>query len=884
MGRAARQLLLDRRRFELDLEDELRDHLESYVDDLVAGGMSRAEAERRARLDFGSVEAVKEECREAAGLAWLFAFGRDLRHGFRLLRRSPGFAAVGIVLLALSIGANTAVFSVVDAVLFRPLPYPQPERLARVVAEMRSGDRQGTQSALDGAAWEALRDADLPLDLAVSSDWTTGVNFVAGGRAGIVRQQRVSAGFFRVLGVEPALGRGFRPEEDLPGGPPVAVLSHALWQGPLGGDAEVLGREVTLRGEPHRVVGVMPEGFRSTVQAEVWTPLRPSTSGEGGGSNYAVLARLRDEAPGASAGGAVAGRLDALGTSHFRAQGLPAGVEATFRVEPLQQVMAEGLRRPLAIAWAAVGAVLLIGCANLAGLLLARAGSRARELATRAAIGGGRGPLLRQLVAEGLALAICGGVAGAAVGGLAVVALRGLLDATVSPPHPPALDGRVLAATAAISLGSALLFGLYPAWRLTRAELTEVLGEGSRSVAGVSRPWPRRLLVVGQIALGTVLLVAAVLLVGSLRHLRGITPGFEPRGLVAATVSLEDARYTTAGQVDRLFRRALAGLERDPAVRGAAAALSLPYERPLNMGVEVTGDAAGTLTASLIYVTPGFFEVLGVPVASGRAFGAADGAGAPRVAVVNRSFADGRFGDLPAVGRRLIVADTEWQVVGVVGDVVQRPGFGEFGPLAAVPTVYVPAAQVPDEIVPMVHGWFSPSLVARAAGPAAAADLALRHSVAAADPALPVAAVRTPEELADETLALQRFQAILLGALAGLSLLLAGVGVGALVASGVEERRREIGLRLALGAGRARTVARAALPGVVLAAAGLAAAGLASPLALRALRGMVWGLEPLAPGAGVATVSILLAIAALASLVPALRVTRVDPAVTLRQE
>lgn len=880
MGRSARQMLLDRRRFEADLDDELRDHLESHVEALVAGGLDRAEAERRARLDFGGVEAVKEECRESAGLAWLFAFGRDLRHGFRLLARSPGFAAVGIALLALAIGANTAVFSVVDGVLFRPLPYPDSERLARVVA---ADDRDGLQTSLDGRAWEALIDAELPLDLAVHSDWTTGVNFAAAGGARLVRQQRVSAGFFRVLGVEPALGRSFRAEEDVPGGAPVVVLSHALWQEALGGDPAALGRTVTLRGEPYRVIGVMPQGFRSTRRADLWTPLQPSTRGEGSGTNYAVLARVPADREGTGDAG-LAGRLAALGAVHFQGERGVAGRQVAFRLEPLRRVMSDGLRRPLTIAWASVGVVLLIGCSNLAGLLLARSAVRSRELATRAAIGGGRGPLLRQLLAEGMALALCGGVAGLGVGWLALLALRGLVDATLALPHDPVLDVRVLAATAALSLASALLFGLYPAWRLSRVELVEALGEGSRSVAGGARSWPRRLLVVAEVALGAVLLVAAVLLVGSLRHLRGVEAGFAPEGLVAATVSLDDARYRTAAAVDRLFTRAVAELAGEPAVRGAAATLSLPYERPLNMGVAVAGDAEGHRTTAVIYVTPGSFATLGVPILAGRETAPGDGAAAPPVAVVNRAFFEDRLAGRQPLGTRLLLADREWQVVGIAGNVVQTPGFGTADPLAAVPTVYLPAAQVPDSILPMVHGWFSPSLVARAAGSPADAALALRRAVAAVDPELPVATVQTPAEMVDGALALERFEAVLIATLAGLSLLLAAVGISGLVAAGVAERRREVGLRLALGAGRAATVARAALPGVALALAGLALGALASPLALRALQGMVWGVEPAAPGTALSAAAILVGVAAVASLAPALRVTAVDPATTLRQE
>jgi len=877
--RASLRMTLGRQRYESGLEEELREHLERRAEDLVAAGMDAAEAHRRARAELGNVEAIKEECREATGLAWLHAFGRDLRHGFRLLRRNPGFAAVAVVTLALCIGANTALFSVVDAALFRPLPYPQPDRLGQVVRRAAQAPESTPDVSVDGATWERVRDSVPDLQAAAFSDWTTGVNLLADGRASYVQQQKVSAGFFAVLGVAPRVGRGFTHQEDRPGGATVAVLSDALWRDLFAADPGVVGRRVTLRGEPYEVVGVMPSGFRSTVPADLWTPLRPSTEGEGTGTNYAVVARLAPESTWAQVDGEVA----AVGRPRF---GTDAG-DATqvLGVEPLQRTHGQDLRRPLLLLWMAVVAVLLIGCLNLASLLLSRAAVRGREMATRMAIGGGRGPLVRQLLAEGMALALCGGALGLAVGELTLP----LLLRFASPlgyDLDASIDGRVLAAMGLLSLGTTVLFGLYPAWKLSGTSVREAMSDCAERVAGSgARHWPRRLLVVAEIALAVVLLVSATLLVRSLAHLRQVDPGFETDGLVTAAVSLQDARYDTAGEIERLFRDSLERIAAAPGVSAAGVALTGPYERPLNVPFVRSGDAPEQRSlTNMVYVAGDYFTALGVPLLRGRALRPGDRGGAPRVALVNHAFVDRYLADSRVLGQRLDANGEEWEIVGVVGDVVQRASFGDFEPLAHTPTVYVPAGQLPDDWVAMVHGWFTPSWTVRAPGGQAAAAEAVRQALQEADPTLPIARLGDVGDLRDRSLVAQRFQAWLMGCLALLALLLAGIGLAGLVGSGVSERRRELGVRLALGSSRGRAVASAVLPGLALAAAGLAAGALASPLAVRLLQGLLWGIAATDPATVAVVVVALLAVAGLGSLLPALHVVRLDPAATLRRE
>jgi predicted permease len=880
--RASWRMLTRRDGYESDLRDELRQHVEHRTADLVAAGMTPDSARRRALHELGGVEAVKEECREATGLAWLHAFGRDLRHGFRLLRRNPGFAAVAVLTLALCIGANTALYSLVDAALFRPLPYPQPDRLGQVVR--RSVQQPGSKPdvSVDGATWARVRDSAPDLHAAAFSDWTTGVNLLADGRASYVQQQKVSAGFFDVLGVAPRIGRGFHDEEDRPGGATVVVLSDALWRDLYASDPRVVGRRVTLRGEPYEVVGVMPAGFRSTVPADLWTPLRPSTSGEGTGTNYAVVARLAPDATWAR----VDGELAAIGRDLSAAGSFDPN--QSLGIEPLQKTHGLDLRRPLLLLWMAVVAVLLIGCLNLASLLLARAAVRGPEMATRMAIGGGRGPLVRQLFAEGVALALCGGGLGLLIGQLTLpVLLR--LAAPLGYDLEASIDGRVLAIMALLSLGTTLLFGLYPAWKLSGVSVRTAMGELGERVAGSgARHWPRRLLVVAEVALAVVLLVSATLLARSLAHLRGVDPGFDPDGLVTASVSLQDARYDTADEIARLFRDSLERIATSPGVEAAGVALTAPYERPLNIPFNRAGEAPEQRSlTNMVYVAGDYFRTLGVPVLQGRDLRPTDRGGAPRVALVNRAFVERYLDDAPALGQRLEAGSTEWEIVGVVGDVVQRASFGDFEPLAHTPTVYVPAGQLPDDWVGMVHGWFTPSWTARAAAGGSATTAvadAIREGLHAADPTLPIARLGGVSELMDRSLVAQRFQAWLMGCLAALALVLSGVGLAGLVGSAVAERRRELGVRLALGSSRGRALASAVLPGLGLAAAGLGLGALSAPLAFRLLRGLLWGIGVGDPGTVGVVVTALLVVAGLGSLLPALHVVRLDPAATLRRE
>ncbi len=865
-----------------EMHAEMAAHMERYAADLVAGGVDPAEAQRRARIEFGSTVNTVEECREAVGLRWSDELHRDLRYALRGLRKSPAFTAAAVAILALCIGANTAIFSVVDAVLLRPLPYPHPERLVMVCRYYSGAGESVYGTGTTGQIWETVRDHASFLDAAAANAGSSLVNFVAAGHAGSVKQRRVSAGYFRVLGIAPAIGREFARDEDRPGGPPVTLLSDSLWRKAFQGDPSVVGQTVNLRGEPFTVVGVLPANFEGSPSADVWTPLRPAVNGEGGGWNYITLGRLRQGVTWAQADAQVA----AIGAPILPKQGSD---RVRLRITSMQYGLSNTMRTPLLILWSAVGMVLLIGCVNIAGLLLARAAGRAREMATRMALGSGRAALVRQMLAESVVLGVCGGAAGAALGWLGVRALKLLAADNLNIWQTVELDWRVLGATACASVAAGLLFGLYPALVASRLEIRAVLGEAGRGVAGGRNPWPRRLLVVGEVALGVVLLVGAGLLIRTFEHLRGLAPGFDAHHVITAQLSLQDARYATSEAVNGLFDKSLDRIRELPGVESAAVALSLPYEQALNVGFQrVDGphiDADSQIT-NMFYVTPEYFRVLRVPLLRGRVFTAADGRTTAPVLVVSQSFVKMYLRDGEALGRHLdLGGGDKREIVGVVGDIQQKSGWGgDLGPVAPMPDIYIPATQTDSKSLLLLHTWFSPSWTVRADGPAEGTVAGMQRALAAVDPQLPFAGFHSMEDVQYRALSRERLQAALLAALAALALVLAAVGIYGLIANSVAERTRELGIRLALGATVGQAMRAVALPGVGLALAGVAAGSVLAGFVTRVLRNLVWGVPLSDPVTFAAVVLGLVLIAAAASFLPALRVTRLNPADTLRQD
>jgi predicted permease len=809
------------------------------------------------------------------------ALWSDARFGLRQLRKSPAFTLIVIGTLALCIGVNTAVFSVLDAVLLRSAPYPEPDRLALVVTASRGGGAEDVNTSQTGALFEAVRDHIPGLDVAANGG-AGGANFAANDHPEYIQQQRVSAGYFRVLGVAPEIGREFSSQEDVPEGVAVAILSHAFWQHALRGDPAALGRTISLRGEEYTVVGIMPRDFRTGSPVDVWTPLRPSRVGEGGGSNYEAIARLKPGVSWAQAGEQLRSLSQALNADPAFPREMKDFEE---RIIPLHAGETEDVRSEMLLTWAAVLMVLLIGCVNIAGLLLARSGTRAREIATRMALGASRAAIVRQLLMESVLMALGGGIVGIGVGGFALDWLKQLGAAKNQLWYPIELDARVLAMMLGVALLASLIFGLVPALVTSRLDIRSVLNQAGRGIAGARRPWTRGALVTAQVALSLVLLISAGLTVRTLVWLNGLSPGFDTRNVLAAEASLQDARYQTTAAVDRLYTQSLERMRRVPGVQSAAVALTLPYERPLNDGFRtVDGVDRDPHSGEFVYATPTYFETLRIPFLAGRAFRDSDSPKTTHVVVVSQSFARKYFhGD--ALGRHLRMGKEIGEIAGICGDVQQHSGLdrGE-GPLSVEPTVYLPVSQLDDSFVQLVHTWFSPKWVIRTSGPSASLNARIQAAVAEVDPRLPIAHFRTVDELRNVQTGSQRYLAALFSILAGLALLLAAIGLYGLISQSVAQRRHEIGVRLALGATAGQTIAGVIRPAILLSIAGIGAGLGLSLVAVRFLRAMLWGVRQTDPVTFAATSAILLVVAALASVAPALRILRMDPSETLRSE
>ncbi len=824
------------------------------------------------------------------------ALGSDFRFALRQLRKYPGFTIVVLTTLGLCIGANTAIYSVLDAVILRPLPYPEPDRLAMVVTANLANDNGAVNDSQTGSLFEAVRDATPGLDVAANAG-PGGANFSANNRALYIQQQRVSAGFFRVLGVAPWIGREFTRAEDVPKGPALAVLSYEFWRRALHGDRAIVGREIFLRGEPYRVIGIMPQGFRCPAESsvsspdkvivDVWTPLRPTVNGEGGGANYRVIARLK---PGVSWPEA-AGQLQALSRGLMQMPNFPHDVKFfEERVIPLQAGLTSDVRRELLLTWAAVLVVLLIGCVNVAGLLMARAPARAREIATRLAVGGSRVAIVRQLLMESLILALGGCGAGLLLGSFAADWLKRVGAVNFEVAQPIQLDLRVMAAMVAIAAVTSVLFGLIPAIQSSRLDIRSVLVESGRGIASGRGRRLRDALVAAEVALSLVLLVSAGLLVRTLDYFHGLRAGFDAHNLVVAESSLLDARYAKREAVLQLYDQALARIRAIPGVKSAAVTLTLPYERPLNDGYKqldgFSGEPPRGAMTETIYVTPGYFETMGIPVLAGRAVRESDKTGAAPVTLVSESFALRAFHGVDrALGHHLAVDGIACEIAGVVGDVQQHSGLnGGAGPISVEPTVYIPAAQTGPGFFYAVHRWFSPKWVVRTDALPSRIEPKIEAAVAAVDAQLAVSHFRTMDEVAGAYLQEQRYATALFSMLATLALALAAIGLYGLISNSIAQRTHELGVRMALGATASQVIAATVRPGILLALAGIGVGAVLARVAVRLLESMLWGVKPGDPLTFVATAAVLLVVAAAASFVPCLRILRLSPARTLRSE
>jgi predicted permease len=864
--------LVGGRRFRRELDEEMAFHIHALADDLVRSGLDPAEARRQARIRFGSVEHVHQRARAERGIAAVDELARNLRTAFRRTARSSLLSTTFVLTLSLCIGFGTAVFSVADAALWRPLPYPSPERLATAtVYDPASGKAPG-YTAVDGRTWELIRDGGAPLERAVYSIAVRGVGLSTDEAADYVRQQRVGAGYFSTLGIEPLLGREFTPAEDVPDGPAVVILGHQLWSRTFLADPSILGQSIRLKGEAHTVVGVMPPFQAVGLSADVWTPLRPSVNGEGSGTNYAALIRV----PGGMSLEEADARLASIELPRRSAD----GPERRLGLVPFDQAMSAGVRLPMLIVLAAFAFMLLVGCANLAGLQIAQALSRESETATRQALGGGTGALVRLAIVENLVLGVLGALGGLIVAWLAVSGLEELVQSRLGMWQDVRLDARAIGAALAMTALATVLFSLAPVLQAGRTGVYRVILTGARTVGGKGHAL-RKALLVAQVAMVTTLLIGAGLLVRTYHYLNGLDPGFAPEELFAVTVSLDDARYADAESVRRLFDESLESMRAIPGVEAAAVALSLPYQQPLNEGFRLAG-ADQYQTTNVVYVTPEFFSTLGIPLLRGRVIDERDRADAAMALVGNQAFVDTYLGGRGDGGATIELGGGEGRpIVGVVGNVQQASGWGgSRQPVWETPTLYVSPGQIASGALALFHTWFEPSWIVRGS-----LDLAPRitEALGGVAPDLAVARVTPLEEIVADAFAWERLQAALLVAVAAFTMLLALVGLYGIVAHEAQERRGEIGLRLALGASPGRSVLSAAAKGVVPTLQGLVLGIVAGLFLARVLLApFIFGLSPQDPTTVAGVVAILLVVASAASLLPAMRTARIDPAEVLK--
>jgi len=861
------------RRGEGGLESELDLHLEMLEDEYRRRGLSEADAKAAARRSFGGVIQMKEYYREQRSVPAIETFLQDARYGLRTLLRTKGFTAAALVTLALGIGANTAIFSVVNSILLRPLDYPEPERIVQM--HRRQG---GLWTGQTGRRYMFFRDQMQSFD-ALAAWRGTAFNLVDGETAEYVTALAVSKEYFTVFGGTPLYGRVFDAVEDTAGGPPAVILTHALWRRMFNSDPSVIGRSVSLGDRGYSIVGVMPAGFDSIRTAQLYVPLVPSTSGPGGGLNYTVAGRLKKnvsrEQANAESETVFAAYKASLPNAKFEGEFSPAFI-------PYQEGLSRGVRPALLAMLGAVGMLLLIACANTASLLLARASGRAREISVRAALGAGRGRIIRQLLTESVLLFVAGGTLGIALAYWSVPTLLSLMPAGYLPFETVRIDRTVLVTTLALSVFTGVIFGLIPAVNLSHQDLVEAFkSDGTRTTSGRQSGWWRRSLVVGEVALCMLLLVGAGLLVQTFVKLRAVDPGFDSHNLLTARMSLMGERYSTAADVNRLYNLGLDRLRAIHGVRSAAVVNGVPIETGLNLNVDLleTEEVEFALT-DWRYATADYFTTMAIPIVEGRPFDQRDGGGAPAVAVVSEQFARSIYKGESAIGRRIRVfqQDGSIEIVGVARDLREQ---GLSGPVPAV--MYVPVVQTHDNAIRTSHGYFQVSWVVRADALTPELVRRVREELRSLDPRQPITAFRSMDEIKTRAMATETFQMALLLAFAIVGLLLAAAGIYGLVAYSVAQRTREFGIRMALGAARSGILASVVRQGAGLALAGVAVGIAAAMLLTRTLTSMVFGVKALDPGTVAVVGVLLLLVAAVASIVPAIRAVRLNPVTALRE-
>ena len=879
-----------RARKDEELAEEIESHLAHEQDAQAARGLSPEKARRQARLRFGNPRSMREQVWRYRSLPWLDNRVRDLGFALRSLARTPGFTLVALLVIAVGIGVNTAVFSVIDAVLLKPLTYPDPQALVQVVTTTSQGPLP-LASIPEFNLWH--QQTGIFQQIAAFDFSGAGMNLTGGDHPEQLQGIHVTQGYFALFGAQVIAGRTFTAAEDSQNGGRFAVLSYGLWKRRFGGNPGIVGTTIQLDGQPWQVVGVIGRGFVTDTPVDLWIPFQFDLNSREMVHNFNVVARLRPDVTGPQANAQLRLVADEYRRT-FGPNSLPPG--GGFGAVSLEESMIGNTRFPLLVLLGAVGFVLLIACANVANLLLARASVRRRELATRAALGAGRGQIIRQLLTESLVLSLAGGLLGLVVGFLGV---RFLLS--VSPGYIPrisetgptiALDLNVLLFTLGVSVFTGILFGLAPAIAASRPNLAATLNESSsRSGMSFRQSKVRSLLVVCEMALALVLVIGAALLIRTFLRLEEVDPGFSTRNVLTMAMAVSGSRFQTTAPVAQLVREGRERLMAVPGVLDAGASNCLPLQGGFGMTFDILGRPKGnapfTGGASFYSISSGYFSSFGIPLLRGRTFTERDDASAPGVVIINHAMARRYWpkGDplkeriQIGVGAGPAFVEPPRQITGIVGDT--RDGGIDRDPF---PMMYIPLAQMPDaetalnsQVAPL---WWIVRTRANPYTVLTPIESALRE----ASGGLPVAHIRTMDEIEARSIARQRFNMLLLIIFGSSGLLMAAIGVYGVMSYSVEQRTQEIGVRMALGAQASNLRNMIIGQGMTLALLGVLAGTGGAFWLTRFLASFLFGVKVWDPLAFLLTPVLLYVVALLAIWIPARRATRVDPMTALRLE
>jgi len=864
------------RRSDAEIDDELRSHLEFHIEDNIRRGMTPEEARRDAWMALGGFERSRDEYREQRGFPVIDSLTRDTRHALRLLRKSPGFSLTAIAILALGIGANAAIFSVVNAIVLKPMPFADASRIVRIwhtpPQEQFPGIRRFSVSPANYLDWKAQSTA---FDHVAVFGYRQ-ANLTGRGEPDALTGVGVSGEFFQVLHASPLVGRLLEPGDDDEAHAHVVVLSEHTWNSRFGGDRRVVGQPIRLNGDSYTVVGVLPDRLRYPLQADLWRPLAWNAEERAirGNHNYAVIAHLAPGVDLARAQGELTTISKRLETQY------PADDKGWGAVVvPLHDAVVGDVRVGLLVLLGAVACVLLIACANLANLMLARVLGRSREIAIRSAVGAGRWRIVQQLLVESSVLAIAGAIVGLTAAAWSVDAIVKSFGQSLPRAAEVTLDGQVVAFTAVLAIVTGVLAGVAPAWRMTRGDTAEALKQGmGRGGSHSGERRVRNVLVTAEVALALMLLVGAGLLIRTLWSLRAVNPGFDPRNVVTMEISLPQPKYPKPEQREQFTVEMLRRVRALPGVQGAGTIDSLPVEDGGSMQpIAIVGEPVRPLSEqpeiAVRTISPGYLDTVRMRVESGRDFTERDQADRPLTVLVSAATARRFWPQGSPIGKRIVlglISNDPREVVGVVND-VKVHGLSA----ADMQAVYVPEAQVRFGFA---------TLVVRAAGDPLGLVPAVTAAIHTIDAEQPIVEVHTMDEIIGESIAQQRFAMRLLTAFAALALLLASIGIYGVLSYGVRQRVQEIGIRMALGAARSDVVRMVVIEGLKPTLVGLAV-GLAGSAALgQVLSSLVFGVTPRDAATFAVVSTAVLAVGLLASLAPAYRATRVDPLLALRAD